>query len=306
VTDGDPGTSTPQKLADAGEWLRMAREQAGLSIDTVSQQLKLAPRQVKALEDGNFAELPGRTFVRGFVRNYARLLRLDPEAVVAALPDAEAAPALEGPSIGSTSRPMGELPVAGASRGASWSRWAIPVALIVAVAVAAVYEFMRPGGEGREGASAPAPVRSDAASTPISGGGTPLPNPVTGATPAEPARADDGRAAADSAPAPAPSAASDGGAGAPAAPAAQPPAPAPGDATLVIRYNKSAWTQVRDANGQTLLITNGEPGGTQTVTGKPPLDVVLGNASDTSIQWRGQPFDLAPHIKGNVARVRLP
>ena len=37
-----------------------------------------------------------------------------------------------------------------------------------------------------------------------------------------------------------------------------------------------------------------------------PLDVVIGNASDTSLTWRGQPFDLAPHIKGNVARVRLP
>ena len=151
MTDVDPNAAAS---ATAGDWLRAAREAEGWSIDVVAQQLKLAPRQVKAIEDGNYAELPGRTFIRGFVRNYARLLRLDPEAVVAALPGVEAAPALEGPAIGSTSRPMGELPVTQASRGGSWSRWAIPVALIAAVLVAAGYEFLRPGAVTRSEAPA--------------------------------------------------------------------------------------------------------------------------------------------------------
>ena len=52
-----------------------------MTIDAVAQQLKLAPRQVRALEDGDFTHLPGRTFVRGFMRNYARLVRLDAETV---------------------------------------------------------------------------------------------------------------------------------------------------------------------------------------------------------------------------------
>ena len=60
--------------ASAGARLRDARMAAGLSIDAVAQQLKLAPRQVQALEDDDFAQLPGRTFVRGFMRNYARLV----------------------------------------------------------------------------------------------------------------------------------------------------------------------------------------------------------------------------------------
>ena len=82
----------------AGAQLRAARESHGLSIDTVAQHLKLAPRQVRALEDGDFAQLPGRTFVRGFARNYARLMHLDPDAVVAALPDADATSALDKPA----------------------------------------------------------------------------------------------------------------------------------------------------------------------------------------------------------------
>ena len=63
----------PIAAHSAGALLRDAREAAGLSIDAVAQQLKLAPRQVQALEDDDFAQLPGRTFVRGFMRNYARL-----------------------------------------------------------------------------------------------------------------------------------------------------------------------------------------------------------------------------------------
>ncbi len=57
-----------------------------MSLDAVAQQLKLAPRQVRALEDDDWQRLPGRTFVRGFSRNYARFVRLDPDAVLAALP----------------------------------------------------------------------------------------------------------------------------------------------------------------------------------------------------------------------------
>ena len=45
--------------AGPGARLRAAREAAGLSLDQVAQQLKLAPRQVKALEEESFGELPG-------------------------------------------------------------------------------------------------------------------------------------------------------------------------------------------------------------------------------------------------------
>ena len=47
--------TTPDAVVGAGAQLRAAREAAGLSIDDVAQQLKLAPRQVQALEDEDFA-----------------------------------------------------------------------------------------------------------------------------------------------------------------------------------------------------------------------------------------------------------
>ena len=85
----------PSAPPTAGATLRAAREMHGLSIDDVAQQLKLAPRQVQALEDDEYGKLPGRTFVRGFVRNYARFIGLDADDVVALLPGSDVAPSLE-------------------------------------------------------------------------------------------------------------------------------------------------------------------------------------------------------------------
>src|SRR6202049_3895771 len=100
--------------AGPGARLKATREAAGLSLDQVAQQLKLAPRQVRALEEEDFAQLPGRTFARGFVRNYARLLNLDGEDLLSRLPDVARAPALEAPTLQSTGAMIAELPSAGA------------------------------------------------------------------------------------------------------------------------------------------------------------------------------------------------
>src|SRR3954453_19835209 len=62
-----------------GAELRNARERLGLTISEVAHHLKLAPRQVEALEEERFEQLPGVTFVRGMLKTYARLLRLEPE-----------------------------------------------------------------------------------------------------------------------------------------------------------------------------------------------------------------------------------
>src|SRR5207237_10937066 len=102
--------------SSTGAMLRGAREAAGLSLEQVAQQLKLAPRQVKALEDESFGDLPGRTFSRGFVRNYARLLNLDAQDLLAHLPDAPHAPALGSPALHPTGSTIAELPSAAASR----------------------------------------------------------------------------------------------------------------------------------------------------------------------------------------------
>lgn len=280
----------------AGDALRAAREAAGLSIDAVAQHLKLAPRQVRALESGTWSELPGPTFVRGFARNYARLFDLDADAIVAALPEAMSAPAHDKVA---TARAIGELPVRAVPRRSSWSRWLIPLFLIALIGAAAWYELT-----GRDVSLlsidrpvATRPVPLDAVAPPGIAV-TPLPNPVAAPEPAPsappPSTAPTTNETAASATLPITTA---------PAPVTPPIADLP---TLVIAYQGPAWTEVRDANGQRLLLTTGVAGASETVSGAPPLDLTLGNASQASVRWRGEPFDLAPHVKGNVARVRLP
>lgn len=72
-----------QHASTPGAELAAAREAMGLSVEQVAEQLKLAPRQVLAIEQGNFDALPNRAVARGFVRAYAKAVRLDPAPLVA-------------------------------------------------------------------------------------------------------------------------------------------------------------------------------------------------------------------------------
>lgn len=80
-------------LPGVGARLRLAREMRQMTVDDVALALKLGPRQVEALEHGNWQGLPGQTFIRGFVRNYARLLQIDPAPLMDQLDDTLGKPA---------------------------------------------------------------------------------------------------------------------------------------------------------------------------------------------------------------------
>ncbi|SER12507.1 cytoskeleton protein RodZ [Nitrosomonas sp. Nm51] len=69
-----------------GHMLRNARVSRNMSMEDVSRQLRISVQQVEAIEKESFDVLPGRTFVRGFVRNYANLMQLDSDAIVQLLP----------------------------------------------------------------------------------------------------------------------------------------------------------------------------------------------------------------------------
>lgn len=287
---GDPDTpihaDEPVAGASAGTRLRDAREAAGLSIDAVAQQLKLAPRQVKALEDDDFAQLPGRTFVRGFLRNYARLVRLDADEVLATLPDANTAPSLDRPSLAPTTRMIGELPADMPGKPSN-ARWAIPLALAAIATIAIVYEYARPLAEQARSSFS----FEKSASVPAAQS-TPAPNPTPSTTenaPPPPATAD------NAAPADAPS---------PPAPAASPSAMT-GDMPLVFVFRGTSWIEVKDGKGAVVLSTIGYPGATHAVGGTPPLDVVLGNAEAVTVTWRGAAFDVTPYVRQNVAKFSL-
>lgn len=74
-------------VQSVGHLLRKARVMKGMSIEDVSRQLRLSVLQIEAIEKENYEKLPGRTFLRGFIRNYANLVQLDPVPLLQLLPE---------------------------------------------------------------------------------------------------------------------------------------------------------------------------------------------------------------------------
>jgi cytoskeleton protein RodZ len=295
----DDAPQPPPGAAGPGARLRTAREAAGLSLEQVAQQLKLAPRQVRALEEEDFAQLPGRTFARGFVRNYARLLNLNGDDLLRLLPDSARAPALEAPALHSTGAMIAELPSASRARP-GLSRWVIPIVLVACIIAAATYEWYR-------GALAP-PSEPKHAALPLAAAIAP---PATARTELANPLAAEAKAEA-TAPAPAPRAAEHELAAAPSAAPAPPPAPAPEPAAaaaaaaqLQLTYNGPSWTEIRDRDGQVLMSRLVAAGSEQSLRGSAPFDIVIGNANKVTLVYRGTPVDLSRYTRQNVARLRL-
>jgi cytoskeletal protein RodZ len=71
----DPGPSLPDRLA-------AARERKGVDLVRAERDTKIRVRYLSALERGDYRDLPGAVYTKGFLRNYAIYLGLDPEDVL--------------------------------------------------------------------------------------------------------------------------------------------------------------------------------------------------------------------------------
>lgn len=69
-------------MKKTGEFLKKAREDKGLSIHEIGLSLKINPKILKQIEDGDKDNLPAKTFLRGFVQSYALFLKVDPNEVL--------------------------------------------------------------------------------------------------------------------------------------------------------------------------------------------------------------------------------
>lgn len=269
-----------------GRLLADARAARGMTVAEAALQLKLSASQVSALEADDYSRLPGPVFTRGFVRNYARLLDLDGEALVNAM-DLPHAPAPASAAV-PVSR---DIPFP-AKRASNWLPYAI--GLLVLVAAVVVFEFL---------ISAPQQAVVVTVSPPVT-----APAPVPAAEPAARTPSVAEQAAADSPASPVSAVAVDAATPAQveaAANAAPTPQRQPGMGEAHFVFSGASWVEVRDRN-ERVLFSQLNPGGTeQRVTGRPPFNVVVGNASEVRLNYNGRPFDLAPHTRVEVARFIL-
>ena len=261
-----------------GAILRAAREARGMSAQDAAVRLRMMQRQIEAMETDDFTGLGQPVFARGFVRNYARLLGLDHEALLAAMG-------------GDTAEPSELVHTQPVTPTRSWlaSPWFIlavlGLVLLIAVPVA-LYVWLNSGAE-EEAAPQVPPAAQPAALSPA-----PAVVPKTVAAPQA-----EVTAATDAAPASA----------APPAPAAEPgpDTQQTGKGDMHFEFADDAWVEVKDASGRILHKQLNVAGSSVDVSGHPPFDLVVGNAAQVRMTYNGRPLDLKPYIDVTVARFSL-
>jgi cytoskeleton protein RodZ len=285
-------------VADAGlgvgEELARARAALGFSIGDVAQQLKFAARQIEALEHGRFEELPTGTFARGMVRAYARLLKLDAEPLVGRMAARVAVPD-NAVAVASVRRP---IPITDSARRTNLIYVAGSLAILGVIA-AVVFEWQHERSDAARltfvpAAQAPGPQRAAAADASAAAVAPPNLSPLAAAAPVAPAEQRAPAAAQRAVPSRSES---------PAAVAASGSTGA--TKRIVMKFDQASWVQIRSRDGKTLLSQLNPAGSEQTVEGKPPFSLIIGNAQYVRLSYDDQQIDLAPHVKVEVARFTL-
>ncbi len=269
-----------------GQRLRAGRERAGLSVAAAAEKLHLDNKVIEALESDRFADLGASVYVRGHLRRYADFVGEQGIELVNAYSAREASP----PPPDLTQIPHAE-------RRSDPRRLITPLvglgcALVLAVAIWWVLSGSHARGQH---AATPAPV---AQVKPAAGVVDPAPPAATAVRVAD--------NSATPAMAVAPSAV-DVAATTPrrdAAAVAADAAAAPAKPTrLRLELASESWVEVYDARGARLFYDVAGAGSVQSIEGRPPLRVVLGNAAAVSVQVDGQPRDIpAAAVDGEGAR----
>jgi len=254
------------------------REKSGMSIEDAAAKLRLSPRQVQALEADDQEALPDAMFVRGFIRNYARLLQLDPQPLLEAYGAVAQPHAQRGISL-----PSVNITIAGHNRKA-WMPYAV-ASLVIGLVLGGWMLYTD------NQADHPAPQAQPAAKPPVA-------PPAPAVTPPPQAEAALPFAPATEAATPSTPLAAPG-----AAPVAE--AGAVPRARLKLTFSAQSWVTVADRDGKEIYNKTAQSGGEELVEGLPPLKLVIGNASGVHLIYNDKPVDLASYTKSNVARLTL-
>ena len=295
-----------------GMQLAMRRQEFGWSVEQVASQLNLAPRQILAMETDDYGALPGMAVARGFIRSYAKLLKLDSAPMLARIAKA--------PGSAEQSIPLRRaIPTTSFQphRGATRSRQGVPFKLLLVSGVVIVAALAAAVFSQREQLAGVLPAslaglmeRAPAAATaPVAGEqregrvldtevAAPLHQSEAAARPPVAVQAPAGMTP-ELSPVPVGGAAS----AKPAAPAASGAAQAAN--SLVLSMRQDSWVEVRRADNSTITSRVMRAGSTESFELSGPLTVTVGNASAVNATVRGAPLDLAASTRNNVARLSI-
>jgi cytoskeleton protein RodZ len=281
-----------------GKALREARERLGLSVADVANQIKLAPRQIEALEAEEFRHLPEMPFVRGFVRGYAKLLQLDAQPLLASLPQASADLVQLVPASVEAPFPSAHSPQ---RQNLMWLGAAL--LLSVLVVALAVWHFTVPPAK-PEAAQVETPVSLPdkmqvIPASPVAEAGTMAPPAAKMARSSTEAAQPPVTVAKPPIPQAAPQTQS-------AKPAVQPEVLLQA-ATLRLAFDDDSWAEIKGKDDKILSSQINPRGSELRLKSQGPYSLVIARAASVRLYYRGKQIDLTPYINSSseVARLTL-
>ncbi|WP_017347776.1 cytoskeleton protein RodZ [Pantoea sp. A4] len=320
--------ATQEKSAvhSTGERLRLAREQMGLTQQNVAERLCLKLSTVRDIEEDKAPADLASTFLRGYIRSYARLVRIPEEELLPIM-------AKQTPIRAAKIEPMKNFSLGKKRKKRDGWLWVFTfLVLFVVVGLTGAWWWQNhkasqqdlvsmandngstASGDnsqsialenGADNTTTPldntsaAPVASD--STPAPAATSTTTDTNTAAAPTAPS-ADNAVVSPSQAPvSPAPTAA----ATMPTA-TADVNAPVTDANDVVMQFKADCWLEVVDATGKKLFSGVQHNGGKLSLTGKAPYRLKIGAPAAVEVQFKNQPVDLSRFIRNNqVARLTL-
>lgn len=307
---------SPITSNSVGAQLAASRQSKNWTIPFVAEQLKLSQAQVTALESDNFAALPKMVIVRGFVRAYAKLLRIEADHLVAALPRDAESTQLETAMRPALSTPFVESRLSLHGNHDNNRRYMIGV--VVLIVIIGVFLALQSTEFGRNIRNAFQQKESVAVTQPMNSSAVldesvvAQPNQVLGTVPnsvaASVASVEVNAAVVSPVDAAAASVATavvteTMDSSKPAASLAEPVVLPAANELFVLKFRQDSWVQVKTETGTILSSHLAKAGTEEAFSVKQVLYVKLGNAAGVDALLRGSPMTVTSERGNNVANL---
>ena len=283
-----------------GAQLAAQRQALGWSVEQISDQLKLAHRQVIAIEQDDYDALPGLAVTRGFIRAYAKLLKLDAAPLLAPMTEDVVAATASVPLRRALPTTFSEarLPLLG-NRRVILTRWNVGVALLVLLLLIAVLAQQMnwipalPDSFAVKSSKKEDVINMPTATSVASTEEASVTTSVADVAPLQPSAVVAAPEKSVVVPA-APIAATDEG----------------GTVSVVkdqllVKIHEDSWIDVKQKNGSSVLSRLLKAGASETFEVGEGLSLIVGNAGGVEVLLRGEPLDIKSGAKNNIARVKL-
>ncbi len=262
-------------MKDPGAALKSERRRLNLSLADVAQKLKISHKQLEALEENKFNFFAGSVFIHGYIRNYSKILGIESQPLIAAADELLSPPS----EVIQKATDEGSDDVQKKEKNTDF----VVLCFLMSFLVLSVGLGLLVGTTETHETGLKKTQSEDLSNDTVQksrerkqSGDALKKNNETGA--AAQIRPNDGARVTQL---------------------------IEGMGVIVLTFSQESWVEVKNGNGETIFAELNPQGVDREIIGKPPLSLIIGNASGVRLSFNNNIVDLAPHTRVSVARLVL-